>query len=332
AVSPVGATGLWQFMIGTARMMGLEVNSVVDERRSPQKSTQQALRYLQQLYENFGDWTLAIAAYNCGPGNVNKAIRRSGGKRDYWAIYPYLPRETRGYVPAFISVNYVMNYYGEHNIQPGEMEMPSAIDTVVVTRRLHFKQIAEVLHVEMEDLRLLNPQYRRDVIPATGSHPYALVLPDTVAYAFAEEEDSIGNYQAEFYARRVTAELAQAANTPVQGYHRVKSGENLSVIAYRYHTTVANLKKWNNLKSNNIYPGMRLVVRSSAAKNSSSTAAKTTAKAQTKEGGGRYYTVKAGDSLWKISQKYAGLTVQALKNANSLTSNTLKVGQVLVIP
>ena len=205
-------------------MMGLEVNSVVDERRDPYKSTQQALRYLQQLHDNFGDWTLAIAAYNCGPGNVNKAIRRSGGKRDYWDIYPYLPRETRGYVPAFIAANYIMNYYDLHNIQPGEIELPSETDTVLVNKRLHFKQISDVLGIEVGELRQLNPQYRRDVVPATAKRPYFLVLPEESAYAFVENEDSICNHQSELYARRITAELAQASRTPIQGYHRVRSG------------------------------------------------------------------------------------------------------------
>ena len=336
AVSPVGATGLWQFMIGTARMMGLEVNSVVDERRDPYKSTQQALRYLQQLHDNFGDWTLAIAAYNCGPGNVNKAIRRSGGKRDYWDIYPYLPRETRGYVPAFIAANYIMNYYDLHNIQPGEIELPSETDTVLVNKRLHFKQISDVLGIEVGELRQLNPQYRRDVVPATAKRPYFLVLPEESAYAFVENEDSICNHQSELYARRITAELAQASRTPIQGYHRVRSGENLSVIAHRYRTSVANLKRWNNLKSNNIYPGMRLAVSSSYAKTRSSaktTATKSTRKAETWiTNGVRYYKVRPGDSLWEISRQFPGLTVQALKNANSLNSNNLKPGQILKIP
>ena len=336
AVSPVGATGLWQFMIGTARMMGLEVNSVVDERRDPYKSTQQALRYLQQLHDNFGDWTLAIAAYNCGPGNVNKAIRRSGGKRDYWDIYPYLPRETRGYVPAFIAANYIMNYYDLHNIQPGEIELPSETDTVLISKRLHFKQISDVLGIELNELRQLNPQYRRDVVPATAKRPYFLVLPEESAYAFVENEDSICNHQSELYARRITAELAKASSSPIQGYHRVRSGENLSVIAHRYRTSVANLKKWNNLKSNNIYPGMRLAVSSSYARTRSSaktTATKSTRKAETwVKNGVRYYKVRPGDSLWEISRQFPGLTVQALKNANSLNSNNLKPGQILKIP
>ena len=335
AVSPVGATGLWQFMIGTARMMGLEVNSVVDERRDPLKSTQQALRYLLQLHDNFGDWTLAIAAYNCGPGNVNKAIRRSGGKRDYWDIYPYLPRETRGYVPAFIAANYIMNYYDKHNIQPGEIELPAETDTVWVSKRLHFKQIADVIGIEVSELRQLNPQYRRDVVPATDKHPYTLILPQETAYAYVENEDSISKHQSELYARRITAELAKASASPVQGYHRVRSGENLSVIAHRYRTSVANLKKWNNLKSNNIYPGMRLAVRASYAKNrstASTTTTKTTRKAETwTQNGVRYYKVREGDSLWEISRQF-GTTVQALKNSNDLSSNKLKPGQTLRIP
>ena len=337
AVSRVGATGLWQFMIGTAKLMGLEVNSVVDERRDPIRSTEQALRYLQQLYDTFGDWTLAIAAYNCGPGNVNKAIRRAGGKRDYWDIYPYLPKETRGYVPAFIAANYIMNYYSLHNIQSGEIELPAETDTVIVSKRLHFKQIADVLQVDVEELRRLNPQYRRDVVPATPQHRYSLVLPVEHALAFVGNEDSIANYQSQVYAQRITAELSAAARTPVEGYHRVKSGENLSVIAQKYRTSVANLRKWNNLKSNNIYPGMRLIVNSSAAQerkpaaSTRSTSAPSAANTWVSNGV-RYYKVKSGDSLWEISRKFPNLTVQKLKDANGLKSNELKPGQVLRIP
>ncbi len=334
AVSRVGATGLWQFMIGTAKNMGLEVNSVVDERRDPVISTAKALRYLQQLYNSFGDWTLAIAAYNCGPGNVRKAIRRAGGKCDYWDIYPYLPRETRGYIPAFIAANYVMNYYPEHNIQTGELELPTETDTIHISERLHFKQIADVLQLDIEELRRLNPQYRRDVIPASPQKNYALVLPEEQALAFVENEDSIARYQADLYARRITAELAAAARTPVQGIHKVRSGENLSVIAHRYHTSVSNLRKWNNLKSNNIYPGMRLAVTASAAPSRKPAATKqTTGSANTwVENGVRYYKVKSGDSLWEISRRFPGLTVQKLKSENGLTSDNLKQGQILRIP
>ncbi len=336
AVSRVGAAGLWQFMIGTARMMGLEVNSIVDERRDPVKSTKQALRYLQQLHRTFGDWTLAIAAYNCGPGNVNKAIRRAGGKRDYWDIYPYLPRETRGYVPAFIAANYVMNYYDAHNIQPGEIELPTATDTVIVSKRLHFKQIADVLHIDIEEIRRLNPQYRRDVIPSTSKTSYALILPEEYAYEYAGIEDSIANYQSALYAQRITAEINTAKNIPVQGYHRVRSGENLSVIAHRYRTSVANLRKWNNLKSNNIYPGMKLIVNSSVSRNKKSSsnvqkANKTSGETWIKNGI-RYYKVRSGDNLWDISRKFTGVTVQQIKTANSLKSNSLKPGQILRIP
>lgn len=339
AVSPVGATGLWQFMIGTARMMGLEVNSVVDERRDPVKSTKQALRYLQQLHDTLGDWTLAIAAYNCGPGNVNKAIRRAGGKRDYWDIYPYLPRETRGYVPAFIAANYIMNYYDAHNIQPGEIELPTETDTVNISKRLHFKQISDVLQIDIEELRRLNPQYRRDVIPSTQQTTYALILPEETAYAFAGAEDSIANYQASLYAQRITAEINTAKRVPAQGYHRVRSGENLSVIAHRYRTSVSNLRKWNNLKSNNIYPGMRLIVNSSATSNYKSKSKASTSTSSRSSGGEtwvkngiRYYKVRSGDNLWDISRKFQGVTVQQIKTANSLKSNSLKPGQILRIP
>ena len=183
ATSRAGAAGLWQFMVRTGKSMGLEVNSLVDERRDPIKSSAMAARYLKDLYAIYHDWALAIASYNCGPGNVSKAIRRSGGKTDYWEIYPYLPRETRGYVPAFIAVNYVMNYYSDHNICPVLTRRPLLTDTVQVNRRLHLKQVADVLQIPLEEIRSLNPQYRRDIIPGHATRPCALTLPSQQAYA-----------------------------------------------------------------------------------------------------------------------------------------------------
>ncbi len=207
AVSPAGAAGLWQFMLGTARGVGLEVNSLVDERRDPYRSSEKAATYFKQLHDIYGDWSLAIAAYNCGPGNVNKAIRRASNpeKPDFWEIYNYLPRETRGYVPAFIAANYIMTYFKEHNISPSLAKKPLIVDTVSVNRRIHFRQISQVLNIPMEELRILNPQYRHDVIPG-NTHPYSLALPSQQVYSFIMVEDSIAQFRNDLYANRDVVE------------------------------------------------------------------------------------------------------------------------------
>lgn len=207
AVSRVGATGLWQFMLGTGKMYGLEINSLVDERRDPVRASYAAARYLRDLYRIFGDWNLVIAAYNCGPGNINKAIRRSGGFKDYWQLYPYLPAETRGYVPAFIAANYAMTYYCEHNICPMTTKLPLQTDTIVVDRDVHLEQIAAVLDLDIEMLRSLNPQYRRDIVPGT-SKKYAIRLPMADTGRFIDMQDSIYNYRTtELLTKRAVVEV-----------------------------------------------------------------------------------------------------------------------------
>ena len=207
AVSPAGAAGLWQFMLGTARGVGLEVNSLVDERRDPYRSSEKAAAYFKQLHDIYGDWSLAIAAYNCGPGNVNKAIRRASNpeRPDFWEIYNYLPRETRGYVPAFIAANYIMTYFKEHNISPSLAKKPLIVDTVSVNRRIHFRQISQVLNIPIEEIRILNPQYRHDVIPG-NTHPYSLALPSQQVYSFIMVEDSIAQFRNDLYANRDVVE------------------------------------------------------------------------------------------------------------------------------
>lgn len=207
AVSRVGATGLWQFMLGTGKMYGLEINSLVDERRDPVRASYAAARYLRDLYRIFGDWNLVIAAYNCGPGNINKAIRRSGGFKDYWQLYPYLPSETRGYVPAFIAANYAMTYYCEHNICPMTTKLPLQTDTIVVDRDVHLEQIAAVLDLDIEMLRSLNPQYRRDIVPGS-SKKYAIRLPMADTGRFIDMQDSIYNYRTtELLTKRAVVEV-----------------------------------------------------------------------------------------------------------------------------
>ncbi|MCD7899917.1 MAG: transglycosylase SLT domain-containing protein [Bacteroides sp.] len=275
AVSRAGASGLWQFMIGTGKIYGLESNSLVDERRDPLKSTWAAARYLKELYDIYKDWNLVIAAYNCGPGNVNKAIRRSGGQTDYWAIYEYLPRETRGYVPAFIAANYVMTYYCDHNICPLETDFPADTDTVQVSKRLHFEQIADLCNVSIEQLKSLNPQYKRNIIPGDVK-PYTLRLPHGQLCAFIDKEDSIYSHRAsELFTNRRQVEAKRntgtASKTAVRSsattaksnkvvYHKIRSGETLSTIARKYKVTVNNLKRWNNLRNNNIRAGKQLKI------------------------------------------------------------------------
>jgi membrane-bound lytic murein transglycosylase D len=269
AVSRRGASGLWQFMIKTGKRYGLESNSLVDERRDPIKSTWAAVYYLKDLYNIYHDWNLVIAAYNCGPGNVNKAIRRSGGQTDYWSIYPHLPRETRGYVPAFIAVNYVMNYYNEHNICPVEVDISTDSDTLHINQQLHFEQIMGICDISLEQIRNLNPQYKKDIIP--GGKTYTLRLPYDKISAFIDNQDTIYTHRInELFSNRavVTASTATRAtdgrnsNASISKvtYHKIKNGESLSVIARKYQVSVNDLKKWNNLRNNNITAGKQLKI------------------------------------------------------------------------
>jgi membrane-bound lytic murein transglycosylase D len=227
AVSRVGATGLWQFMLGTGKQYGLEVNSLVDERRDPVRSSYAAARYLRDLYRIFGDWNLVIAAYNCGPGNINKAIHRSGGEKDYWRLYPYLPAETRGYVPAFIAANYAMTYYCEHGICPMSTKLPLETDTVVVDRDVHLEQIAKVLDLDIEMLRSLNPQYRRDIVPG-ATKKYAIRLPMADTSRFIDMQDSIYSYRtSELLTKRAVVDVND--DQPTFRKKVVKRGRRASV-------------------------------------------------------------------------------------------------------
>ncbi len=260
AVSRAGATGLWQIMLPTARGLGLEVNALIDERRDPIRSSEAATKYLRQLYEIYNDWSLAIAAYNCGPGNINKALRRCDtDKKDFWAIYPYLPAETRGYVPCFIAANYAMTYYNKHNISPALAKRPILTDSVHVNRRIHFQQIADVLHIPVEELQILNPQYRKQEIPG-DIHPCSLVLPEKQIYAYIMSEDAIAAHDAELYARRDVVEPATIADPDqnvsngqegewvtkdIVKYHKVRRNETMASIAQKYGVSLRSLKRAN---------------------------------------------------------------------------------------
>lgn len=272
ATSKAGAGGLWQFMPPTAKGLGLEINSLVDQRRDPYLASEAAAKYLKQLHTTFGDWSLAIAAYNCGPGNVSKALRRAGdGKHDFWEIYPFLPPETRGYVPAFIAANYIMTYHKDHNISPALARRPLVTDTVHVSRRVHFEQISEVMDIPMAELRALNPQFRTDLIPG-DIHPYSLVLPSLQAYAYIVNEDSIVNHNAARYSRRGVVEpsvglTGRDANgeyydEEVVKWHTVKRGETLAKIARKYGVTVAQIRKYNKVKKS-VKAGKKLKIVSS---------------------------------------------------------------------
>ena len=266
AVSRTGAAGLWQFMLQTGKLYGLESNSLVDERRDPIKATWAAARYLKDLYGIYNDWNLVIAAYNCGPGTINKVIRRAGGKTDYWVIYNYLPRETRGYVPAFIAANYIMSYYCKHNICPMETNIPAATDTIQVSRNLHFDQIVDICHVPMDELKSLNPQYKRSIIPG-DSKPQTLRLPMNAISTFIDNQDTIYNHrQAELFKnRRIVVVTSSSTSKDVAGngkpiIYKIKKGDTLGGIAQRYGVSVSKLMSWNGLTDNKIREGKTLKI------------------------------------------------------------------------
>ena len=265
ALSRVGACGLWQFMLRTGQVYGLKVNSLVDERRDPVKSTRAAARYLKDLYDIYQDWNLVLAAYNCGPGTINKAIRRAGGEKDFWKIYNFLPKETRGYVPAFVAANYIMTYYCEHYISPMEMNMPESTDTVHINRSLNLNQVAEVCKVDIDQLRALNPEFKKDIIPG-NEKPYALRLPTQIMSYFIDHEDSIYNYKPEvFQTRRSTVTVsnttAKGKNSGKAVYHRIRNGETLGGIAAKYGVSVSQLRRLNGIKGSNIRAGKSLRIR-----------------------------------------------------------------------
>ena len=264
ALSRRRASGLWQFILSTGKIYGLENNSLVDERRDPVKASWAAARYLKDLYNIYKDWSLVLAAYNCGPGNVNKAIRRANGATDYWTLYYYLPRETRGYVPAFIAANYVMNYYCEHGICPLESELPIHTDTIQISKDLNLNQVAAVCNISIEQLRSLNPQYKKDIIPGSNK-PYALRLPENQIGTFIELQDSVFAYKADQYiGKRKTVAIKDGngtSNSKGATYHRIRNGDTLGGIALRYNTTVSKLRQLNGIKGNNIRAGKTLRVR-----------------------------------------------------------------------
>lgn len=344
ARSRVGATGLWQFMAGTGKMYDLEINSLVDERSDPRKSTTAAVKYLKDLYSIYGDWNLVIAAYNCGPGNVNKAIRRSSGQTDYWAIYPYLPKETRGYVPAFIAATYIMNYYSKHNICPGEeCSTPLNLDTLTINRTLHFQQVSDVLNIPIEDIRKYNPQYKNDIIPGEYKS-YGLNLPIHKLTAFIDNREAIYNHRVqELLTHRKVAgpDIAKGSGGNSLTY-KVKRGDTLSKIANRYGVTVAQVKNWNNLRTNKVPVGRRLTIytappKKQEANNEELLATQTSTEVVTDPSNPDspiltksstetktvkstiYYKIRKGDTWNGIAKKH-GVTVASIKQWNKTKS------------
>lgn len=413
AVSRHGATGLWQFMLATGKGLDLEISSLVDERRDPYMSSKKAASYLKDLHDTYGDWSLAIAAYNCGPGTVNKAIRRAGGdpgQHDFWSIYYFLPAETRGYVPMFIAANYVMNYYQYHNISPVLATKPLVTDTLMISDRVHFNQISKVLDIPVDELRVLNPQFRADVIPGRPDRQYTLVLPSQQVHAYIMSEEQILDCDADKYARRTDAQpgeqpdaqLAQLIETedqtddslleqaaeeepvPVRRAgsaaegtktisHKVEPGETLTVIAQKYKVSTDDIKSWNNLSRNSLRTGQMLRITTSASiadasgarevspsrqqsqnqrqdsswkkdqtaaqsakadrKNTKGQAASktTAAKKKTEPKKPSTHNVKSGENLTTIAKKY-GTTVAELKKANNMTGDELHPGDALRLP
>ncbi|MCF8369017.1 MAG: LysM peptidoglycan-binding domain-containing protein [Bacteroidales bacterium] len=329
ANSRAGAKGLWQFMYSTGKLYGLKVNSLVDDRFDPIKSTDAACRHLQDLYNIYGNWALALAAYNSGPGNVNKAIRRAGGTKSYWAVWPYLPRETRGYVPAFIAVAYIMNHAADYNlypIHPGIFHQE--IDTVMINDVLSFDQISELMGISMDELKFLNPAYKTGIIPAKKDQAYVLRLPYPYIGPFVEKEKELYAYKTKkgIEKEKLLAEIKKATERNI---HIVRSGENLGLIAQKNRCSVSNIKSWNNLRSNTIYPGQKLVIYApgyTGPKTTSTTSTATDVSDRDKN----THTVKNGENLGLIANKYK-CSVSDLKAWNNLKGNTIQPKQKLIV-
>ncbi|HEX8529096.1 MAG TPA: transglycosylase SLT domain-containing protein [Cytophagales bacterium] len=353
AVSPARAVGLWQFMSYTGREYGLQQDAYIDERMDPVKATQAGCRYLQNLYNMFGDWELAMSAYNCGPGNVRRAIRRSGNKTAFWDIYPYLPRETRSYVPMFVAVTYVMNHHRDYNIRPDSAQQLIAYDTIHVNQHLDLELFAKQLNVPLDDFKLLNPQLKRNVVPAHFKN-YPLRVPQDALALLAGNRQAILDSAA--HTSSATAELLAAAETAPQRHasassggrtkvtHKVTRGDALGKIADYYNVAVADIRKWNKLRGSSIRAGQRLAIwvqehtvssreehekpAPAKAKAAPSSASSSLAKASTK---GKVYRVQPGDTLWSISKGHGGISVDRIKKMNKLRSNELKPGQRLIL-
>ncbi|MDX1469972.1 MAG: LysM peptidoglycan-binding domain-containing protein [Flavobacteriaceae bacterium] len=331
AKSRVGATGLWQFMFATGKMYGLNVSSYVDERSDPIKSTEAAAKYLAKLYEIFGDWDLALAAYNSGPGNVSKAIRRSGGYQNYWNIRHNLPRETAGYLPSFLATMYIFEYAEEHGFKKARPEFQFVeTDTIQVKQMITLDQVSELLDVPIEELQFLNPSYKLDIIPYIKGENYALRLPRAVVGKFVANEKDIYAYaQAEFDKREKP--LPKFFDSDSKTVYRVRSGDYLGKIARIYGVRVSQIKSWNGLRNNDLRIGQRLTIYPRTPVDTRQELAKEEVKSTIEKNGKSVYKVKSGDSLWSISQKFPGVSVQNIKEWNGISGSKIRVGMDLIV-
>jgi membrane-bound lytic murein transglycosylase D len=361
AVSRVGATGLWQFMYSTGRLYGLTINSIVDERRDPIKATHAAAKYLRDMYGIYHDWTLVIAAYNCGPGNVDKAIRRSGNKKDYWAIFYRLPRETRGYLPQYIAVTYAMNNYKEHHIQPLPLNIPIATDTLMVNNDIHLSQISEVLGIPLDELKALNPQYRTGFIPGS-TKPQSLTLPLKHLGDFIDMSDTIRKYKSDIYLNKINQTINPTRSTylpaEVKGktklYYTIKDGDNLGFIAEWYKIRLSDIRFWNDIYNNTIRVGQRLTIYVDPSKSDYFSKINTMSFEEKQSMTGKsvpanqpsaktkssvdpdseyvYYTVQEGDTIWDIVKKFDSVSTTDVLALNGISEpGRIQVGQKLKI-
>lgn len=341
AYSKQGASGLWQFMLPTGKSFGLEISTLVDERRNPYQSTLAAAKYLKSLYNIYNDWTLAIAAYNCGPGNVNKAIKRTSGQKDYWAIYYNLPKGTREYMPLFIAINYIMNYHLDHEICPSVCPIALDMDTVKINKTVHFSQIAKATGVSIDELRAFNPQFKRDIIPGT-QRTHTLRLPMAAMMAYVEKEDAILQANANKDLRqtveigtRTTTTIAQSVPDGELIYHTIRNGETLGGIASKYKVKVTDLRAWNDMTNNNIRAGRKLKVYGKGAAPAAVNTAALADNSKTPEGAVisfKEYKVKTGDSFWIIARNHKTSIQKILDMNNMNSSSKLLPGQVIRVP
>ena len=344
AVSSANAKGLWQFIYSAAKQYNLQVDSYIDERFDPEKSCDAAARFLKDSYTIFGDWALAISSYNCGPGNVNKAIKRAGS-RDFWAIYPYLPKETRGYMPSFVGALYMLKYYQNYNIVPDKPTMPAHVDTFMIHKNLHFEQISEVIGIPVQELRELNPQYLRDIIPG-DSKGMLLRLPYNYTAPFVDNEKTIYSYKDSIFFNPIVYSRYKSGDDSgaTRIYHKVRKGQTLASIAKKYGVTVAQIKDWNNIsaKTKSVKTGRTLIIyrnavssapRSSSSSSSSSgnSSSKSNTASSKSSGGTKYYTVKKGDTLYGIAKKN-NMSLNDLLKMNGLTAkSTIHAGKKLKV-
>ena len=343
AKSRVGASGLWQFMYPTGKQYNLEVNSYVDERYDPIKATEAACQYLTHLYEIFGDWSLVLASYNAGPGNVSKAIRRSGGSQNYWNIRKFLPRETANYVPAFLATFYIYEFKKDHALLPKKAALTYfETDTIMVKKQISFKQIADLLDIPLEQIEFLNPIYKLNTISFEADKPYYLRLPKSKMGVFVSNEDKVYAYlnYVESQKEQTISDVLVAKDSLVAGgsnssnaamqpkverkikYHTIKSGESIGVIADKYNVSITKLKSWNNMRSNTIQAGKKLKIIE---------VIKTSESKYQKPSNSCTYIVKSGDSLFSISKQFPGVSVEDLKKWNDISGDALQPGMKLKI-